>query len=406
MYIRSGVNMNAISKPDVIQVSALARTRSATLFLLLLALCLTGSSVSALNSMSANLRPPLVLALLFITYAEAIDESSFVGRIQARFKFGLVALLGLALVSSIWSITPMNSLIQGAFWAAMTAIVLGSQRRAWKTMEGIRRDLAALISAITICGAASLLFPQSTDGRFSGILANPNTLGALSAIGIALGMGSVRDRGWRPRYLVAIAVMTPNLLMSESRTALGAIAIAALWIILSARLSLRSLAVSLFGAAAAIFYFAAGGRVATPEVLARFSGEGDRFSGRGEGWDLALTVWHEHPFFGVGFRAGATAFERQNSSFGLEAAHNSWLQVLLELGLTGFLVFLFISATVAVALLSSRHAPALAASGGVVLVGFCTGLTESALIGAGQAISWSFWLSAGILVSGSRTREA
>lgn len=68
---------------------------------------------------------------------------------------------------------------------------------------------------------------------------------------------------------------------------------------------------------------------------------------RGTFYHDAITLWKDHPIIGAGFGAWHTLYEKyQNNPYTSNQAHNYFLQTLVEVGLLGFIVILFILGTI------------------------------------------------------------
>jgi O-antigen ligase len=65
----------------------------------------------------------------------------------------------------------------------------------------------------------------------------------------------------------------------------------------------------------------------------------DITTGRSHFWSVALKMFLDHPFIGVGWEAFGVAFtpyDTNNGYFRVDQAHNEYLQVLAEGGILGF----------------------------------------------------------------------
>ncbi|MGE9782804.1 O-antigen ligase family protein [Janibacter sp. G368] len=143
------------------------------------------------------------------------------------------------------------------------------------------------------------------------------------------------------------------------------------------------------------------------DVLDRFQAEGTDpngvLNGRAEGWSYARNVWEGSPIIGVGYRAGASAFEAQrassSSSFTFDGAHSSYWQLLLELGLVGAAIGGVIACVVLRASVEHRSSSKITGLAAIFVSCLMLGVSESALVGTGQVVSWIFWMSAAGVVT-------
>ncbi len=199
--------------------------------------------------------------------------------------------------------------------------------------------------------------------RISAVYPDVNAAGSYFAMGVflAVGLGLAAPRR-RWAWFSAAGVLAAALWLTGSRIALFALPTAAATaglIAVRARGSLRGRAVAV---AAAVLLAAIAAGAALPFVVqnpARLS-VGESLQYRLGLWRAASAMAADHPAFGVGigrFRAVSEAYFTpelavlQRQVFGQlatqENAHNNFLQVLAELGLTGFVPFLWTIAAVA-----------------------------------------------------------
>ena len=188
---------------------------------------------------------------------------------------------------------------------------------------------------------------------------DPNAAGsyyaliATPAIWLAL-----RKRWW---VIVALPPLLLALWFAGSRSALASVVIGLLvaWTLSRPNISWPRVAV-VFGAAIALAIYAAwkSGDVQMPAEAA--------LSYRQEFASIALRMARDNPWFGVGvteFKHATIAYLRADhleilAPFGGENAHNNFLQILGELGLTGFLAFMWLLARPAVDLWRAARARA------------------------------------------------
>jgi exopolysaccharide production protein ExoQ len=188
-------------------------------------------------------------------------------------------------------------------------------------------------------------------------------------------------------------------LLCESRTALLAVAAAAAVVVLRRGTSAVMTALAVLGAGAVIIGLSSS-LAALPGPLQGVAdrlgggGPGGELTNRGAAWSKALSLWRDRPWSGYGFRTGDIVFANDpTGTFTRGMAHNSYLQIILELGVVGaVLAALLVTLLIGVV----RRCPVVGLGGGLigtVVAGLCAGLTESALWGSGAAFCWAFWLS-------------
>jgi O-antigen ligase len=78
--------------------------------------------------------------------------------------------------------------------------------------------------------------------------------------------------------------------------------------------------------------------------------QGGRFGGRGKLWKAGLAVFPEHPVFGHGTGSYKSAITPRLGP-AAQVAHNSYLSVLVEQGIVGFLFYMSMFAAVVVSVL-------------------------------------------------------
>lgn len=308
-------------------------------------------------------------------------------------------LVGLAILSAFWSVSPTATLEQATGYALLVLAMHVNVTRGWAfDYESTLQDVAVVGWVLTALCLASLLERSATEGRLRGLFANPNSLAMMAAVSLALMLVlQVHRRG--PSVMIALAGLAIALLLTGSRTAAVAAAIVVLWTVRPRRQvpPAAAAAAAVTGATGMGWYIVGAPLPRTVQaVVDRFvnAQPGDLFNGRGEGWELVLRLWERQPWTGYGFRTGELVMDSRGGSSNLyDVAHNSYLQMLLELGYLAVLPCFVILVGVVKTLRGGRLQGSLSAQlGGVVLVGLAVAFTESALWGVGQAFSWAVWL--------------
>ncbi|WCN83518.1 O-antigen ligase family protein [Micromonospora sp. LH3U1] len=343
------------------------------------------------------------------------------------FIAALWVMAGLATLSFAWSVVPMETLQRGVALLLLAALVHVLVRRRWPDRTVMMADLRVVylvLSASTVVSLGigladgTLVASMSSIERFQGLYNNPNMLGIVCALTIPLGW-TVYRQSRRHAALLGMVPAAACLLLSQSRTALIAVLVGALWIVLryglgrlvrlAAGVTAMLLVAYLFNLLPTIF--------AAPwmrQFVLRFTDPtgGDLSNGRTQMWQATVDLWWQNrPTLGFGYASRNYLFElaSYDEFFGtsVSVVHNSYLQLLLELGLAAVLplVLLLVAAGRVV-----LRAPVVRADAGLVWLvvsGLLIQVTESAMFGTGQTYPYVFWsvVAAALLhLPGNRNR--
>lgn len=274
--------------------------------------------------------------------------------------FGSAALVMLlpvvAIVSTIWSVAPSETLRASVQYAATAGIMIVF----FRTLP-----LRRLVGALMLAGAAAtltimVLQPDAVLGRYAldGGLGSKNIAAFNSSTTILAALGVVFDR-MQPKLLRIIAAPTIPmailaLILAQSAGALVSTTVAVL--VLAILVSFKNLPLGLRGGAflfilavAPIAWFM--GPALADAVFADVlsaTGKDTTLTGRTELWNFALSRIPDNPIFGRGYQAfwiqGTPDAEglwrmgniRVRSGFSF---HNQYLEILIELGAIGFTAF-------------------------------------------------------------------
>ena len=270
---------------------------------------------------------------------------------------GQIALVGLALLSALWSDFPDLTLRRALLLVLLTTIV-------WALAAGVS-DLSrfhgqvfavlTLVAAVNLAAAALVPARAVSDIGVNGLYAQKNVAGTVAMIGAVLGFGWLLGAS-RPREVakgaLALALILVFLLATRSKTSialtglgLAAMAFFALAERLGPRFLMGAMALSLLMLAALLAAFAAMDfdlAAALDYMLPDAS-----FTGRDQLWAFTFreaqkAYWGGHgygAFWDVGFRddpvlRAETGTWLSTTPVGvINQAHNGYIELWLELGL-------------------------------------------------------------------------
>jgi exopolysaccharide production protein ExoQ len=302
---------------------------------------------------------------------------------------------GLLVISALWSVAPSTTVTRGVayFFLLIGAIGIGEIFDSHKVIR-----LTALIGGFL--GAVSLILPDAAIpyiGGLRGPLPSKNSLGEAMAIGVLAGLHGVRIGG-RGRFLyLGIAFLcTLVAVFCNSATALVTIFafftlhfIGTLYVKGGGR---RIISIALALVAAVIFIFF----MNNMNLIFSLLGKDDTLTGRADFWPYIIDYIYQRPLLGWGFSA---FFQSPDigSMIGVDIneAHNSLLQLLLDIGIIGTAFFLFLWMRNLVMAVRCMHGPApeIGASSLLYLVGILLmGTSEQVLTLADEPTALFFLL--------------
>lgn len=180
-------------------------------------------------------------------------------------------------------------------------------------------------------------------------------------LGILFGGGIEKDQ--RVLYGFMATVMFVAVVMTGSRAAFAISVISVVFLLVTRELlrkasknsgakkseRIRSLAVKLVASLGIglitivtiiVIMFALGGSVAIERALYYSEANSPTGGGRLHYWNVALHIFTEHPFIGIGLEGFGVAYSKHDNLSGeyrIERAHNDYLQVLTDAGIIGAL---------------------------------------------------------------------
>jgi len=275
------------------------------------------------------------------------------GRRMLSRKPLLWSLVGLSLVSIVWSVAPDVTLRRGL--AFFGATLFGAYLAAAYSPRELQKILAwalaaALVSSVLIAIAApSYGISTGTDaGAWRGIYAHKNNLGRIMALGTvlfaSLALNELRTRRYTAALCVASLIVA---LLSRSASSLVVIAVMMLLSLTLRLMRLKaSLGVTLFAMGLAVSILTSLWIVADPGRATSLISRDTTLTGRTELWGSVVDKIMNRPLLGYGYSAfwlgpGSNS-ESSSLSTSWEAthAHNGFLDLALDLGILGVALFM------------------------------------------------------------------
>jgi O-antigen ligase len=274
--------------------------------------------------------------------------------------FAAVAFVGWGAFTALWAPVPGITISTvkdlGYSLLAFVLIMLAINRpeyARWLAVAFVAGSVLSVLVGIAEGGlttaASTIDTTASQQGRFSGSAGDPNYLAAALVPGIMLAGGLAIKTRLTQRLALgfSVVIMTIGLAATQSRGGFIAITIAALLALViwrGRRLMIAALLVTVVVALAGWF-------AASPDTWNRIRNFDDGGSGRTDIWTVAAHIGERHPIFGVGlsqFPQVSYRFVRQPGSLravyeivdqGL-VVHNVYLELWVETGLIGILLYL------------------------------------------------------------------
>lgn len=346
-------------------------------------------------AMLAALMMLSALALLRVVRGQPLRLAGFLGG-------AMLVLFALMALSSLWAFRPIRSF---EYTLASTKLLL-----AFAGLATVLRSPRHVRWAMTLAAVAALIPAQGTIQRWNdgiglvegyrgswiGLLENPNQLAMVMAITApwALVMWS-KSRGLMHWVLLAsFGFACATVVVTHSRGgALGLAVGVVVWAVLSRH---RAKAVALtIAATVGVVMFAPTSFWNRTETIAQYEQDASAL-GRLRSWEAGSRALSESPLLGIGADNYVEAWDRympRNVRETAYTAHNTWMQVVVELGFLGLGVFATMVSAAAWGLWKARNgilgdeARALLASLAALAVCGTTG---------GYAFNWFFYMLLGL----------
>ncbi len=297
-----------------------------------------------------------------------------------------ITVVTINICSVLWSVAPGTTLTRSTAYLFLVVGAIGLVKTlgANEIME-LTASICVLLAAVSLL----LLVVLPSEGDFSGVFTQKNTLGQAMAIGILAGLHGVRTGRRKLRQAGAIAICAVVGVLSKSTTALLAVfaffvlhIIGSLYVRGGAR---RFISFFLMFILALTVIFV----IANKDMLFSFLNKDPTLTGRTELWPYVNAAIMQRPLFGWGFSAFWSPLNQYSveiSTFflwGPDEAHNGLLQVLLDVGMIGtaFYLLMWIRNLVMAVKCMNGPAPEIGVTSLLLLVGILLiGVTEQVLV--------------------------
>jgi O-antigen ligase len=445
--------------PVAARLWSLERAVQAAVVATILFAVLASGSLQSWIPTAKRLRWAALLVLVALALAWAWP------RVRERFSpwpFAAAAgFLALALVSAGWSVEPRESVGHAIALGLVLVAAAALARAVAGRPEAVERVLDAVVAAAGLVALGGLLVlllrhdravapaTATLPARYQGLGGGPNTATMLFAVALPPAVHlALEGRNARRALGIAAALgLAASIVASGSRGALvGAAAGLAVLGLLRGRTVRRRLgAVALVGAllatSAVLMRIPQPGGPGTPSLVVAADpnppavgakppyvwvdtvlrlqddvghpppGVGSTSapgrtltgsSGRSEAWRGALSQAVERPLLGYGFGTESDVFVDRYVGFNSGVPENSYIGLLLQLGVVGLFAFLAIAVALLVtplhaARLDRRRMVAAGASAGALVAGLVLGVFQSFLYAPGNNATAALWISAFLL---------
>lgn len=297
----------------------------------------------------------LVVSLLVIIFSEIRPSSFF---LNVRIPIPALFLLVWALLSAVWSISPISTLI-GTGQAAVILVLAGYMAARLELSQihaAVRKGLKTLIVVgvlveVAIFFGIALIDRGSYNVGFQGVTANPNIFAFILVLA-AVTMMTRRSNNTRDRMATCVWLLVCGVLIILTRSDAGIVYLA---VAVLAAISVRTLAAGgkarLVLVILALLPFLLLVSETVRESLARIVGidENATLSGRTLIWEASLDAIGRAPASGYGFAAFDSLHVAPTQEIGVVwnllglgefNAHNGYIDIALQLGVPGLLLAL------------------------------------------------------------------
>ena len=383
---------------EVLRRPSLELGIQAALAATIVAAVLSAGAILSWIPLAKKLRWGALLVLAVLALVAAARRRGLPGLATAL----AAAFCALAVASAGWSVAPSTSLSRAVAFGVLLGTAAALAAAAARRPETVERVLDGVLAGVLVVAVGGLLVlafehdravqPATANepARYQGLGGNPNTATMVMAIGVPLAAAALASASARRRAVGfgSLALLLGSIVASGSRGAVAGAFAGLLVVALAARTgrarvaAVGAVAVALAAAIVAMQLpdpdpnavverasetstgppvTGAGyrnaeqflrleddighprfGEAAAPERRTIFG-----TSGRAQAWDAALGQAAERPLLGYGFGTEERVFVDRYAAFQSDRPENSYLGLLLQLGVVGFALLLAVVVTLA-----------------------------------------------------------
>lgn len=390
---------------------------------------LTVAESELLTIIGTLLRLPIwIIAIAYLAAGSSENmETRRLSPSSRSYVYSLCMFIAWGAFSIVWTVDLVDTLVKVVnFLLISSCFYLCLTKRWGKCKKTAFDDLRTIIETAALVMVLSLVMTlpdvvQAVQGaeRYQGIFHNPNTVAALVA---ALFFPSLLVYNYfKEKTLILIPTLFLLVLtLSGSRSSTIAIIISGLLVLcLKGIRNFRfwSKIAPKFIGVMYLMVILVLSLVATNKIDSDTKADSfvprqlnlevsaTAFNGREELWSIAWRLFKEHPVLGYGFNGARTALEhyRENGFYDGQATqlHNSYLEIVVDLGAVGAVLFTIIFFNILKAVWRQLDtAPLLCSS---VVSPLVLAASESALFGLSSLVAIVFWMVVMILFSQTET---
>jgi putative inorganic carbon (HCO3(-)) transporter len=355
----------------------------------------------------AKIAAGLSLAALGLSWL-LYDRRLWVGGVQGWTLLALFALVGLSAAWSFWPKYSFDTFTDGLKYLAIFLLVVNTVDTPARLNTCVR--VVALASAIPAFGAIwshahGEHLVEGDRAGWIGIFGNPNDLAYHLVVGVALTLAAAASATSRRRRLGWLLLLAPvgyAIFLTQSRAGMmSALVVTLFWLLRSVRNAPIILGAAVILGCLVFVSPHNPWRARTDQATA--FGEDMSARGRLDAWRTGINIVKDRPFTGVGAGAFMIAWPEYapGDAGDVRSEHNTFVQLISELGIPALL--LFVGAIVAAAVCAGRAAKQKGAVQAIAR-GVQCGLVGFAVcsVFGGIAWTWPIYLLLGLAFAARR----